>query len=133
MQQRAVIAVSIVISGALIAEAVLFLNRATSLEMGVDGSNVSVVDGSQIIEIEAKAGYWPRYTLAGADMPTVLRILTNGTFDCSLALTIPAIGYYDYLPSFGVTDIQVPPQTAGTVLRGLCTMAGMYNFEVWFN
>ena len=133
MQQRAVIAVSIVISGALIAGAVLLLNRATSLEMRADGNNVSVVDGRQIIEIEAKAGYWPRYTLAEADIPSVLRILTNGTFDCSLALTIPALGYYDYLPSFGATDIQVPPQAAGTVLRGLCTMAGMYNFAVRFN
>ena len=57
---------------------------------------------------------------------------TSGTFDCSSALVIPALGYRTNLPAQGVTDIEVPPQAAGTRLQGLCAM-GMYSFVVNFN
>lgn len=91
----------------------------------------SVVDGKQIISITAKGGYTPRSSVARADMPTIIRVTTKGTFDCSSALTIPGIGYRTNLPLSGTTDINVPPQKAGTTLRGLCTM-GMYTFSIDF-
>ena len=91
----------------------------------------SVVDGKQIISITAKGGYAPRSSVARADMPTIIRVTTNGTFDCSSALTIPSIGYRTNLPLSGVTDIEVSPQKAGTTLRGLCAM-GMYTFTIDF-
>ena len=95
-------------------------------------NNVSIVDGKQIITINAKGGYSPRVTTAKADIPTVIKVDTQGTFDCSSALTIPSLGYRANLPPSGETAIDVPPQKAGTAMRGLCAM-GMYNFSVNFN
>lgn len=97
-----------------------------------NGRNVSVVDGKQIIKIIAKGGYNPAVSNARADMPTVLRVETGGTFDCSSALVIPAIGYRANLSPSGVTDVELPPQKKDTTLRGLCAM-GMYNFSINFN
>lgn len=94
--------------------------------------NVSVIDGKQVIEIKAKGGYAPRVTVAKANMPTVINVQTSGTFDCSSALTVPAIGFRTMLPSSGVTPIEIPPQQPGTTIKGVCSM-GMYSFAVNFN
>lgn len=96
------------------------------------GNNIVTTEGKQVIEITAKGGYLPRATVAKADTPTVLKVKTNGTFDCSSALVIPDLGYRKNLPPSGETLIEVPPQKAGSTLRGLCSM-GMYSFEVSFN
>ena len=95
-------------------------------------TNVTVVDGKQVIQIKAKGGYAPRVTVAKANMPTVINVQTNGTFDCSSALTIPAVGFRAMLSSSGVTPIEIPPQQPGTTMKGVCSM-GMYNFVVNFN
>jgi plastocyanin domain-containing protein len=65
-------------------------------------------------------------------MPTILKMDTQGTFDCSSSLTIPALGIMKALPPSGETEIEIPPQNAGTTMHGLCAM-GMYNFAVNFN
>ncbi|MEI6649845.1 MAG: cupredoxin domain-containing protein [Candidatus Moraniibacteriota bacterium] len=88
-------------------------------------------DGKQIIEIAVKGGYSPKSITATAGMPTVLRFVTDNTFDCSSSLSIPAINYRKNLPRTGTTDVDVPAQTAGTTLRGSCSM-GMYSFTVNF-
>jgi plastocyanin domain-containing protein len=56
-------------------------------------SNVSTENSKQVIEITAKGGYEPRISTAKANIPTVLRVKTSSTFDCSSALRIPSIGY----------------------------------------
>lgn len=95
-------------------------------------TNVSITDGKQVIQIKAKGGYSPRITVAKANMPTVIQVQTNGTFDCSTALTVPAIGYRAMLPSSGITPIEIPPQQPGTTIKGVCSM-GMYSFAINFN
>lgn len=95
-------------------------------------SNISVIDGKQVIRINAKGGYAPRITTARADMPTVIEVQTNGTYDCSLALTVPVVGFRKNLPASGITPIEIPPQQPGSTVRGVCTM-GMYHFAVNFN
>lgn len=95
-------------------------------------TNAAIVDGKQIIQITAKGGYAPRITKAQANVPTVIQVQTNGTYDCSSALTIPAIGFRAMLPASGVTPIEVPPQQPGTIMKGVCSM-GMYNFVINFN
>ena len=95
-------------------------------------TNVSVVDGKQVIQINAKGGYAPRVTTAKANMPTVINVQTNGTYDCSSALTVAAVGFRKSLPASGVTPIEVPPQQPGATVKGVCAM-GMYNFAVNFN
>lgn len=96
------------------------------------GSNVSIVDGKQIITINARGGYSPRVTTAKADVPTAIKMSTKGTFDCSSAISIPSIGYRNNLPPSGETFIDIPPQKAGTTMQGLCAM-GMYSFVINFN
>ena len=105
-------------------------------DSGNDGNqilnNVSMVDGKQIITINAKGGYSPKITTAQAGIPTVIVMTTKGTFDCASALTIASVGYRGNLPPSGVTRIDIPPQEAGAKLQGLCAM-GMYNFAINFN
>jgi plastocyanin domain-containing protein len=93
--------------------------------------NVSVVAGQQTIEINAKDGYYPQLTTAKANVPTVLKIKSNGDFDCSSSLNIPKLGYRTVLPAAGETAVDVPPQAAGSTLKGVCAM-GMYSFTIRF-
>lgn len=94
--------------------------------------NLKTENDKQIIEIKAKGGYSPAVTTAKAGIPIILRIQTNGTYDCSSALRIPDINYSKNLPATGTTDIEVPAQTAGTTLSASCSM-GMYHFSVQFH
>lgn len=114
----------------------VFLGGIAVVSLGGSGgaastANVALVDGKQVITITAKGGYLPRTTTATAGVPTVLKIDTKGTYDCSVALAIPSIGYRNNLPPDGQTLIDVPPQPAGTSMRGVCSM-GMYSFTVNF-
>ncbi len=115
---------------------IIFAGVLIMVAMGSSGgeksvNNVSFTEGKQIVAITAKGGYSPKVSEARADMPTVLRIKTNGTFDCSSALTIPSIGYRENLPPSGTTDIEILPQKSGTIMQGICSM-GMYHFVVNF-
>jgi plastocyanin domain-containing protein len=125
-------ALSIVILGLLIGGAIFLSSSGTTQTSTPSIHNVSVTSGKQVVEIGVKGGYTPQLTTAQANMPTVLRMKTNATFDCSASLSIPGIGYRNFLPSSGLTDIEVPAQKPGTVLRGVCAM-GMYHFAVQFN
>ena len=126
-------AISILVATVLIGGAIMLSGGGKDSNTNTSATdNVSVVDGKQIITINAKGGYSPKVTTAKAGMPTVIKMDTQGTFDCSSALTIPSLGYRNNLPPSGETAIDVPPQKAGTTMRGLCAM-GMYNFAVNFN
>ena len=118
-------------TGFTIVGIVWLLTSGGSSDGGPTDSNVSVVDGTQIIEIAAKGGYTPKVTLAQAGIPTILRVETQGTFDCSAALVIPDADYAENLPSSGVTEVELPAQEPGETVQGLCAM-GMFNFEVRF-
>lgn len=97
-----------------------------------DGKNVYEENGKQIVEISARGGYSPRLTVAKSDVPTIIRMKTSGTFDCSSALSIPSLGIRLSLPSSGTKDIEIPAQKSGSTLAGTCAM-GMYNFSIQFN
>ncbi len=105
--------------------------EASQAESSTSGSNVSVVDGTQIITLSAKGGYQPKRSVAVAGLPTILRVNTNGTFDCSSALRIPSLKVSENLPMNGTTDIKLGTLSAGTI-PGNCGM-GMYPFEIQVN
>lgn len=109
--------------------------QATTSELQAPPPVATVNNGGmtslQIIEIAAKGGYTPNMSVAKADTPTLIKIKSDSTFDCSAVLVIPALDYRTRLPMTGVTSINVPPQAAGTELTGLCAM-GMYRFTVKF-
>lgn len=118
--------VAITMAGGLVGGAVLFSGGSASVD------NVSIVDGTQIIEITAKGGYRPKLTDAKAGVPTIVRVKTKGTYDCSASLKIPSAGFEQILPLSGTTDIAIAPQEIGATVQGLCAM-GMYNFNIRFN
>ena len=126
--------VSIIIAAVLIGGTIMLVGGdKNSNNIGAqNGANVSVVDGKQIVTINAKGSYSPKVTIAKAGMPTVIKMHTQGTFDCTASLTIPSLGYQKNLPPSGETLIDVPAQKTGATVRGLCGM-GMYNFSINFN
>ena len=114
----------------LIGGTIIYSNRSNDSRM--EPNNVTVSNGQQIIAINAKGGYFPRTSRAQAGLPTVIKVVTRSTFDCSSALSIPMLNYRANLPASGETLITVPPQAAGSTLRGVCAM-GMYSFSINFN
>jgi len=120
-----IIAVVVLIGGAV----VLTKNGNTEGQV-VSLDNVSIVDGKQIIEIKAKGGYQPRASIAKAGIPTILRLNTDGTFDCSASVRIPSINFSTILSNSGSTDIDLGNPVLGT-LQGICGM-GMYDFSIDF-
>ena len=96
--------------------------------VGTSGSNVEIVNGKQIVTIAVDGGYTPGSSAAKAGIPTVLRFMTNDSFDCSSSVRIPSLKISQDLPSTGTTDIDVGTLAAGT-LSGTCSM-GMYKFSV---
>lgn len=120
---------SVIIAIALIGGALML--GGTSSDQGIPAKNVTTQGDTQVVAITAKGGYSPRVSLAQAGVPTILALTTNGTFDCSLALTIPSVGFRKNLPSSGTEEVVIPPQKPGTKFQGVCAM-GMYSFEVRF-
>lgn len=115
----------LLIGGAFVASR----NKSTGTDTPVD--NVRIVDGVQIVEIDAKGGYSPRRSTAQAGIPTILRFNTEGTFDCSLSVRIPSMNISKMLAQSGSTDIDIGTQATST-FKGSCSM-GMYPFEIDFN
>jgi len=90
-----------------------------------------ITDGTQIIDISARGGYSPRLVTAKAGVPTVLRVATNGTFDCSASIVIPKLSYQKFLQPTGTEDIAISAEQAQGTLVGTCAM-GMYSFQIRF-
>ena len=124
--------ISLAISAVLIGWAFWFASQKPSAEdSGAAAPTASIVDGKQIIDITAKGGYSPRVVTAKAGVPTVLRVSTNGTFDCSASVVIPKLSYQKILQPTGTEDIAISAEQAQGTLQGLCGM-GMYNFQIQF-
>ena len=137
-KQNLLIIIAIILAGVAIFLAINFRGEtsATSsrdkdqdvIEQTAD--NVSVVDGKQIIVMKAKGGFSPVHSIAKANIPTILRVETNGTFDCSSVIRIPEMNISRNLPLTGITDIDIGVEKAGT-FQGTCGM-GMYPFDIKF-
>lgn len=128
-----IITLSVLIVSVMIGSALIFINSNNSnTQLSNDSTNLSMIDGNQIITINAKGGYSPKITNAKANVPTILKVTTSGTFDCSSAISIPSLSYRKNLEPTGVAEIMLPPQKANSTLKGLCSM-GMYNFTINFN
>lgn len=122
------ILISILVSAVLIGGALWILPSGDPVPAA---EAVSMVGGTQFIDMTARGGYFPRVVEAKAGIPTVLRMRTEGTFDCSSSLVIPKLSYQKFLPPTGVEEIAIPAEKAQGTLQGLCSM-GMYSFQVRF-
>jgi len=132
-----IIFISVIFTALLIYFAVYYANNNSSTSNDIrdkvveeNFNNVSIVDGKQIIEIRAKGGYVPVHSVAKAGIPTILRVDTNGTFDCSSTIRIPSMKINQNLPMSGTTDIDLGVQKIG-IFQGTCGM-GMYPFDIKF-
>lgn len=94
------------------------------------GANVHLEGSVQIIDLRARGGFSPEKTVAKAGIPTILRVATDGTFDCSSSVRIPALKFSKILKPTGTEDIDLGSPKAGT-LQGMCGM-GMYPFVIEF-
>ena len=121
---------SIIIAVVLIGGAFMLMRSGGDTPQVANVENVTIVDGKQIIEINAKGGYQPQRSIAKAGIPTIIRFNTKGTFDCSSAVRIPSMNISKNLPQTGSTDIDIGSQQVAA-LQGSCGM-GMYNFAVNF-
>ncbi|MBU0998882.1 cupredoxin domain-containing protein [Patescibacteria group bacterium] len=110
--------------------AVFMMTRGESSAPVADGNNVSFEGEKQIVDLTARGGYSPEKSIAKAGIPTILRFTTNGLFDCSSFVRIPAMSVSKSLVSSGTTDIDLGIPEVG-ILRGSCGM-GMYPFEINF-
>jgi plastocyanin domain-containing protein len=100
-------------------------------QMEAQVGSATIENGVQYVDIMVRGGYSPTVTKAQAGVPTVIRMKTENSYDCSIALVINDLDYQSYLPSTGVTEIQVPVEKAQGTLRGMCSMA-MYHFQIDF-
>lgn len=123
------ILISILVSAVLIGGAFWILPAGEGSASSAEA--VSMVNGTQYIDMTARGGYFPRVVEAKAGVPTVLRMRTEGTFDCSSSLVIPKLSYQKFLPATGVEEIEISAEKAQGTLQGLCSM-GMYSFQVRF-
>jgi plastocyanin domain-containing protein len=98
---------------------------------GNNAAAVHMEDGKQVIEITAKGGFKPSNITAKSGTPTIIRMKTSSTFDCSSYIVISAIGVRESLPASGSRDYQVPAQASGSTINGSCGM-GMYSFKINF-
>ena len=121
---------SLIIASGLMVVAVNYSSSNNNDSLGIDGDNVSVVDGIQIITLRARGGYQPRNSVAKAGIPTVIRFVTNNTYDCSSFVRFPSLNILKTLPPTGTTDVNIGSQEAIS-LKGSCGM-GMYTFQVDF-
>ncbi len=125
MKASTIIIVVLVAFGALL----LFRGNGDGTpSVSAPASNVSIVDGQQIVRISVKGGYQPGVSTVKAGVPTTLRFETNGTFDCSSSVRIPAFNISRILPPSGTTDIALGSLSQGTI-QGTCGM-GMYRFSL---
>ncbi|GIL14746.1 MAG: hypothetical protein BroJett038_34660 [Chloroflexota bacterium] len=85
-----------------------------------------IVNGVQELTINVRQdGYAPSYWRVESGRPLRLRLLTENTYSCALAFTIPNLGIERTLPITGVEVIDLPPQPEG-YLFFTCSM-GMYS------
>ncbi|MEI7604513.1 MAG: cupredoxin domain-containing protein [bacterium] len=89
-------------------------------------------NGEQVVELVAKNGYTPKISSIEANKPAILRVNTNGTFDCSSSISIPKLSINKTLPTSGTTDIDIPAMVSGSIINGTCSM-GMYSFQILVN
>jgi plastocyanin domain-containing protein len=122
------VAVTLLVGGYLAKQ--LFFQGGSSTQVSEEKNvrNVTESEGKQYIDIQAKGGYAPRVSIAKAGMPTILRLRTESTFDCSSQVRIPSLNVSQSLSPFGVTEVDLGVLKPG-ILQGACSM-GMYSFEI---
>jgi len=91
----------------------------------------ALTGNEQVFEITVKEGYQPKEINAKAGVPVILKMKTQGTFDCSATFVIPQLGIREQFQATGEKSITIPAQKAGDSVRGVCGM-GMFSLVIKF-
>jgi plastocyanin domain-containing protein len=97
----------------------------------ISSEYVQLSSSNQIVSVTAKNGFSPSKVNAKADTPTILKVKTDRTYDCSNVINIPSLGISRSLPVSGITEIEIPPQSAGQTINATCSL-GQYFLQVQF-
>jgi uncharacterized protein len=88
--------------------------------------------GGSTLQLAVKgSGYEPETLKAPANQPIKLNLVTNKTYSCSRAFSIPELNISKILPATGTVTVDIPPQQPGKVLAFSCSM-GMYTGKIVF-
>lgn len=113
-----------------------FANLSTGISLAKDGNLDSPEvepDQDGVLQLKvANNGYFPKTLYAKANTPLSLSLVTNNTFSCARDFVIPALKYYQLLPTTGRVSVEIPAQSAGTVIPFTCSM-GMYTGQIVFD
>lgn len=125
--------VTIIVFVLIVAVFLIIISSSGNQQNNTDVKGAATIDstGKQILDLTAKGGYFPNVINAKANIDSILRVKTNGTYDCSSAFKIPSLGVSKNLPTTGVTEIPIPAQKQGSEITGNCSM-GMYYFKIKF-
>jgi sulfite exporter TauE/SafE len=84
-----------------------------------------LTEGMQELKINVSSdswnGYSPNYFTVRSGQPIRLLLITNNTYGCARAFTIPGLGVQKILPATGETVIDIPAQKTGQ-LAFSCSM-----------
>ncbi len=131
MNQKILIGITTFLGTAILV-GVLTWSGPTQSKPADTGATVTQENGIQVIHILARGGYSPRIVNAQAGIPTRLDVETKGTYDCSAAVSIPALGIQELLSRTGTKSFSIPAQEKGAKIDGTCSM-GMYSFTLMFS
>jgi sulfite exporter TauE/SafE len=95
-----------------------------------DGEVAQVAEGDLVLSAR-NDGYFPYHLQAKAGEALVLNVVTDNTQSCARAFVIPDLNVQVLLPASGTTPIDIPPQSAGTLMQFTCSM-GMYTGVIEF-
>lgn len=86
-------------------------------------------ENSQVVEILAKNGYFPRNIVVEPGRLIDLKVKTKNTFDCSADFRIKKLGIATVLQPNNEEIFQLPILRPGEEIDGSCGM-GMYGFVI---
>ena len=93
--------------------------------------NVVIENNTQIITVRAKNGYLPAETTAKAGIPTILRLQTENTYDCSAAISIPQVNINQVLAATEQKDYYIGKREENSIITGSCS-SGSGGFTIKF-
>jgi uncharacterized protein len=96
----------------------------------VNSPQVSVPSDELVLYVENR-GYFPSTLKAPAGKDLKLNLVTDETYSCALSFVIPALDFYQMLPSDGTVQVDIPAQEKGSTLYFTCSM-GMYTGQIVF-
>jgi uncharacterized protein len=89
-------------------------------------------EGTQLTLAVVDSGYYPQVLHARANNPVHLVLVSENTQSCARSFVIPSLSLRALLPATGEVSLDLPPQSAGSVLRFSCSM-GMYTGQIVFD